>query len=156
MPNWVVRERLLVCVAETTQSLVLKFSVREWINMYPRVCICCGQAMMSRVASYNPSLCGGCAEADWNEEQVVELGRVPLLAEPSASATTHISEEHRERQLKDGPYHWDHFDDAAEPSAIDLLEAEIAAKRILAETAAKEAMALEQRLFDLKHLTLQS
>jgi hypothetical protein len=43
-----------------------------------------------------------------------------------------------------------HYHCLGQPTTIDLIEAEIAAKKLLAETAAKEARFLERKLYFLR------
>ncbi len=96
----------------------------------------------------NPNLCASCVEVDWDEEEKAGYGDLPLLKDlPTASGPEVVS---RGTVPAEIPSEWHHFDKMDEPSVIDCLEAEIAAKKAIAEMAAKEAKALEQKLSDLR------
>jgi len=115
--------------------------------MYSRLCICCGQVVENRITGENPNVCVRCSDLDWDDEAAVGLSDEPLPALLPTLSGTEIP--HQQPALAENPSGWHHVDDFKEPSAIDFLEAEIAAKKIIAEAAAREARALEQKLFDL-------
>jgi hypothetical protein len=100
------------------------------------------------MASLNPNISASCTEVDWDEEEGAGYGDLPLLKDlPAASGPEVVSGGPVPAEI---PSEWHHFDEMDEPSVIECLEAEIAAKKIIAEMAAQEAKALEQKLSNLR------
>jgi hypothetical protein len=100
------------------------------------------------MASANPNVCSGCWEMDWNEECADGTGDTALLKTlASDSETKMLGQPHGPAETAS---EWHQLEDKDGPDLINWIEAEIAAKKALADAAAKEARALGQKLFVLR------
>jgi hypothetical protein len=115
--------------------------------MNSRICVCCGQVIENRMAFSDPNVCTHCLEEDWAETGAPEQVSFPARRfDVTAQAEMPARQTFLAARSPALPY----LEDLNQPSEIEFLEAEIAAKKIIAEAAAKEAKALESRLFALK------
>jgi hypothetical protein len=96
--------------------------------------------MLNRLSSNEPNICGSCAEADWDEESPLEPRALVQVPSPFKAEILDVECEHSITELQWHPHC------LGLPTAIDLIEAEIAAKKLIAETAAQEARFLERKL----------
>jgi len=112
--------------------------------MRSRLCLCCGQVMENGVSLSNPNLCASCGEANWADESQADamaltplsLSHVPVNLKPAPALPSFTEIPSEMQQLIE----------MDEPSVIECLEAELAAKRAIAEMAYREVKAIEQKL----------
>ena len=116
--------------------------------MAARLCICCGGAIDQQATLLNPNLCPTCARASWTPEDDNPVQDQREMAHSASVGAAPFSP-----NTVEIPADLSHLMEIEGPSVIECLEAELAAKRAIAEEASREIKELEAKLHSVAKLS---
>ncbi len=103
------------------------------------ICKCCGAVMREEISQANPNVCAGCDSIEWDLPQEIHMEREAL---PGFEYTASGSEMMGHGALSsEVPSEFARFVEVEDPSVLECLDAESAAKQAIAEVAGAEGKA---------------
>ena len=105
--------------------------------MRAMVCMCCGEVMGANVSRTNPNVCAGCESIEWDLPQAISTGAETLRGfEYTATGVDFLAPGKLSGEV---PSELQRMIEVEDPSVVECLDAEIAAKKAIAEVSKDES-----------------